>query len=340
MSDQQDVLFDREGKLAIITLNRPKSLNALTLPMVRAIARALAEWAEDESVGAVLMRGAGERAFGAGGDIIAIHNAAKAHEAMPFIFFREEYELNLGIADYPKPIVAAMHGIVMGGGVGLSAHASHRIVSESSAIAMPEVGIGFLPDVGGTYLLSRAPGELGTHFALTGGRFGAADALSMNFADVFAPQASLETLPALLRDCATAQEVDAALAKIAAPAGPAPLEAERGWIDAAYAADSVEQIVKNLAARPEPAAAKALEAITRNSPTSLKITLRALRLARSFGRLKPCLDLEFVLAAHCMSSPDFFEGVRAAVIDKDRNPRWSPATLEETDESIVARFFE
>jgi enoyl-CoA hydratase len=333
-----EILLDREGRLGLITLNRPKAINALTLNMVRAMTAALKNWAADDAIGAVLIRGAGERGLCAGGDIVSIYNAAKSGDRAPEIFWREEYALNLMIAEYKKPVVAVMHGIVMGGGVGISAHARHRIVTEGSTVAMPEVGIGFIPDVGGTFLLSRAPGELGTHLALTAGRAGPADCLLLGLADFYVPQDRLSDLPDL-RACESHQQVRAVLAALSAPAGDAPLAQHRAWIDTAYAADSVEEIAANLAKTPDPAAQAALAQLRRHSPVSLKVTLRALRKARALGQLAPCLDMEFSAASACLGSHDFPEGVRAAVIDKDRAPKWSPARLEEVGEAQIARYF-
>jgi enoyl-CoA hydratase len=339
MNEDAEILTAREGRLAILTLNRPKAINALNLDMVRLMSGTLKAWADDASVGAVLIRGAGERGLCAGGDIVAIYKAARTGDQAPVTFWREEYQLNLQIAEYAKPVIAVMHGIVMGGGVGVAAHAAHRVVTENTTLAMPEVGIGFVPDVGGTFLLARAPGELGTHLALTAGRAGAADCLLLGLADHFAPLAALDKLPGLLRDCASHEQVRAALENIAASAGPAPLEKEKSWIDAAYAAESVEEIAAALAGRPEPAAQAALAQLAKHSPTSEKVALRALRKARAFGALAPCLDMELGAATACLGSHDFPEGIRAAVIDKDRAPKWDPARLEDVSEQAVARYF-
>jgi enoyl-CoA hydratase len=339
MTEDAEILFDRQGRLGLITLNRPKAINALTLGMVRAMTRALEEWRADDSVGAVLIRGAGARGLCAGGDIVAIYHAARSGDRAPVTFWREEYALNLMIADYAKPVVTVMHGIVMGGGVGVGAHAAHRVVTDTTSLAMPEVGIGFVPDVGGTFLLARAPGELGTHLALTAGRAGPADCLRLGLADVFVPGDRLEGLPVRLRDCASHADVEAVLAKVAASAGPALLDQDRGWIDDAYAGDSVEAIIDALAACPEPSAWAAIAALRKHSPTSLKVTLRALRQARVFGRLAPCLDMELTAATACLGGHDFPEGIRAAVIDKDRAPKWFPARLEDVREDQVARYF-
>ncbi len=339
MTEEAEILLSRAGRLAIVTLNRPKAINALTLNMVRVMASALRDWAEDDSVGAVLVRGAGPRGLCAGGDIVAIYNAARSGDPAPVEFWREEYRLNLAMAEYPKPVIAIMHGIVMGGGVGISAHAAHRVVCENSTVAMPEVGIGFIPDVGGTFLLARAPGELGTHLALTAGRAGPADCLLVGLADYFVPQAELEGLPELLRDCGSHDDVRAALGKVAASAGPAPLAASKAWIDAAYAAETVEEIAGRLAGRAEPEAGEALAQLQKHSPTSLKVTLRLLRQARAVGRLAPCFDMELAAATACLGGHDFPEGIRAAVIDKDRAPQWKPARLEDVGEAEMAPYF-
>lgn len=339
MNDQAEILFERDRTLAIVTLNRPRALNALTYDMALQMLRRLEEWENDPGVGVVLIRGAGERGLCAGGDIRAIFDAAKAGDLWPLRFWRDEYRLNLKIADYKKPIVAVMNGIVMGGGIGVSAHASHRIVTETTMIAMPEVGIGLIPDVGGTFLLSRAPGELGTHLALTGDRIGAADAIALGLADVQIPTAALADLPSRLAETTARGDIDALLAALATPADPAPLLAERDWIDQAYAADEVETILDRLKALDRPAAAQALKTISRNSPTSLKVTLRALRKAREFGTLAPCLDMELSLVSHCFQSHDLQEGVRAAIVDKDRNPSWSPAQLDKVSRRAVEDFF-
>jgi enoyl-CoA hydratase len=334
-----DVLFEIKDGIGLITLNRPDALNALSYPMTLAITATLAAWRDDDAVRVILLRGAGPRAFCAGGDIRHIYEAMLAGESWPVDFWRDEYKLNLLIAEYSKPIVAVMHGFVMGGGIGLSAHASHRIVTESTAIAMPETNIGFLPDVGGSYLLPRAPGETGTHIALTAGRVGAADAIFAHLADVHIAGDRLDALEAELSGARTAQDVEARLQALASPAKPGVLAEAQGWIDAAYSADSVEEIVARLRARPEPEAQKALSQIEANSPTSLKLALRALREGRRFDALAPCLAMELNVVAHLSRSADFPEGVRAAVIDKDRKPKWSPARLEDVTEAAVEDYF-
>ncbi|GAA2095459.1 enoyl-CoA hydratase/isomerase family protein [Streptomyces albiaxialis] len=324
---EEEVLTGVEGRLGRITLNRPRALNALTHGMVRRLDAALAGWEQDPAVEAVVLTGAGERGLCAGGDIRAIHEDARARGGASGPFWRDEYRLNARIARYPKPYVAVMDGIVMGGGVGVSAHGSLRVVTERSRVAMPETGIGFVPDVGGTFLLSRAPGELGTHLALTGDAVGAADALLCGLADHFVPSAEL---PALLRD---------ALEVPVAEAPPGELAAAREWIDRCYAADTVEEILERLRADGSRGAKEAAGTLERRSPTSLKVTLAALRRARELATLEEVLEQEYRVSCACLDSPDLVEGIRAQVVDKDRSPRWSPATLAEVTEADVERFF-
>ncbi|MEU6760165.1 enoyl-CoA hydratase/isomerase family protein [Streptomyces sp. NPDC046685] len=329
------VLFHIEGRTGVVTLNRPKALNALTHPMVLRIDEALASWAADPAVHQVLIRGAGERGLCAGGDIRAIHDDAKAGSTASADFWRDEYRLNARIARYPKPYAALMDGIVMGGGVGLSAHGSVRIVTERSRVAMPETGIGFVPDVGGTWLLARAPGLLGTHLALTGAAVGAADALLCGLADHFVPA---RLLPELTAELAAAPVHDV-VARYAATPAPGHLADRRPWIDHCYAAHTVEEIVDRLLDHGEPAAKEAAETILAKSPTALKVTLAAVRRAAALGTLEQALAQEFRVSCNALSSPDLVEGIRAQVVDKDRDPHWTPPTLAEVTGADVERFF-
>jgi enoyl-CoA hydratase len=331
------VLVEREGALGHITLNRPGSINALTLEMTRLIDAALDRFEHDRDVDHVLLDGAGERGFCAGGDIVALYDAMQARNTtFPRTFWHEEYRLDARIHRYPKPVVALMDGLVMGGGVGLAAHASHRIATERLGFAMPEVGIGFAPDVGGPFLLARAPGELGTHLALTGARIGCDDALLCGLADGIVAAAGVPRLTEALRS----EAVDAAIARAPAPASrpEGTLAAARAWIDAAYAADTVEEILARLRARPEAAPRGAAELIATRSPTSLKVALRSLRAARRMRSLDECLAQELETSCAFLDAPDFAEGIRAAVIDKDRAPRWSPDRLEDVSQEAVDRY--
>lgn len=329
------VLFHVEGRTAVVTLNRPKALNALTHPMVLRIDQALGAWEEDPAVRQVLIRGAGERGLCAGGDIRTIHDDAKAGNTASAEFWRDEYRLNARIARYPKPYVAFMDGIVMGGGVGVSAHGGVRVVTERSRVAMPETGIGFVPDVGGTWLLGRAPGRLGTHLALTGAAVGAADALLCGLADHFVPAGRLPELTAALAG-APAHEV---LPRYAATPPPGELAGRRPWIDHCYAAGTVEEIVERLLADGDPAAKEAAETILAKSPTALKVTLAALRRAAALGSLEEVLVQEFRVSCNALASPDLVEGIRAQVVDKDRDPRWSPPALADVTDAEVEGHF-
>ncbi|MFI5662918.1 enoyl-CoA hydratase/isomerase family protein [Streptomyces sp. NPDC051684] len=335
-SDAAPVLEAVEGRAAYLTLNRPRALNSLTHAMLTSIAEALDTWADDPAVGTVVLQGAGERALCAGADIRLFHDDARSgdHSASQ-AFLRDEYRLNSRIAHYPKPYVAVMDGIVMGGGVGLSAHGGIRIVTERSKIAMPEVGIGLVPDVGGTYLFTRAPGHLGTHLALTGMPIGAADALLCGLADHYVPS---EALPALLRELTGAQP-DRLIAHHAEDAPRGVLAEQRDWIDACYAADTVEEIVERLFATGDVAAKEAADLILSRSPMAVKATLESLRRAARLDTLEQVLDQDYRVSCAALHTHDLPEGVRAQIIDKDRDPKWSPATLAGVEPTDVERCF-
>ncbi|MFF3319849.1 enoyl-CoA hydratase/isomerase family protein [Streptomyces sp. NPDC003035] len=334
-TDSPHVLVHTEGRAGFITLNRPKAINALTHAMVRRIDEALTAWEDDPAIGTVVIEGAGERGLCAGGDIRAIHDDARSGGRASVGFWRDEYRLNARIARYPKPYVAFMDGIVMGGGVGVSAHGSVRVVTERSRVAMPETGIGFVPDVGGTYLLGRAPGELGTHLALTGAQAGAADALLTGLADHFVPSYDLPRLAEEL----TRVPAHEAVARFSRPAPPGELADRRAWIDACYAAETVETVVDRLTDSGVPEAKEAATILLSRSPVALKVTLAAIRRARRLDSLESVLDMEFRLSCAALSSADLVEGIRAQVVDKDRDPRWSPPTLAEVTDDAVARYF-
>ncbi|MFZ3358712.1 MAG: enoyl-CoA hydratase/isomerase family protein [Xanthobacteraceae bacterium] len=337
---QGDILVREVGALRRITLNRPQALNAITLDMAVTMTALLRSWADDPVVGAVMIDGAGERAFCAGGDIRALYDAAKSGDSLPARFWAIEYRLNVLIARYPKPVVAIMDGLVMGGGVGLSAHAAHRVVTERSAVAMPEVGIGFFPDVGASFPLTRAPGYVGTHLALTGSRLNATDAIYCGLADHHIEAARLSALPAALADCRTAGGVRSRLDEMSAIPPPGHLADAQQWIDGCYGADNVEAIIGLLSGCAADAAGSALAAMRKASPTSLKITLRDLRTAAKFERVEESFQQDYRIALACIAGHDFIEGIRAAIVDKDRNPAWRPDKLEAVTPDIVARHFQ
>ncbi|MFH5208024.1 enoyl-CoA hydratase/isomerase family protein [Antrihabitans spumae] len=330
-----DVLIDKRDGLGLIRLNRPKAINALNHPMALAMTAALRDWHDDDEVRAVVVTGEGDRGLCAGGDIVSIYHDAQDNGSGSADFWRDEYILDALIARYPKPYVVVMDGIVMGGGVGISAHGSDRIVTERSKIGMPEVGIGFVPDVGGTLLLAQAPGELGTHVALTTARMNAGDAIACGFADHYVPVADV---PALLEALAE-QSVEQAIGKFAVALPESELVAQQSWIDECYSADTVEEIVARLQAHAEPKAAEAAAQILAKSPAAVKVALRSLRNARDAASLEEVLNEEYRVSLACLKSHDLVEGIRAQVIDKDRNPQWSPANLEEVSDSHVEAYF-
>jgi len=334
-----DIIVRKERALRRITLNRPKALNALTLSMAVEITAHLRAWASDSEAGVVLIDGAGERGFCAGGDIRALYDAAKTRSALPAQFWSTEYYLDVLIARYPKPVIAVMDGVVMGGGVGLSAHAAFRIVTERSMVAMPEVGIGFFPDVGASFLLARCPGQTGTYLALTGDRMNAADAVFCGFADVHVATAKLPELPGAFGDCRTAADVKRALASMSSPPATGRLQAARSWIDECFAADSIEEIVRRLQSNGVTEVGAALGVMGKASPTSLKVTLRNVRDAVSFHRLEDSFRQDFRIALAAIAGHDFIEGIRATIVDKDRDPKWRPRKIEEVTSDIVERHF-
>ncbi|MGC5777896.1 enoyl-CoA hydratase/isomerase family protein [Methylobacterium sp. NFXW15] len=329
-----EVIVEVEGALGRIRLNRPKALNALNHTMVGLIDTALDRFSSDPAIAAVLLTGEGERAFCAGGDLRSLYEDGTA---VAEDFWRDEYRLDSRISRFEKPFVAVMDGITMGGGVGLSGHAAHRVVTERSRVAMPETGIGYLPDVGGTWLLPRAPGELGTYLGLTGAQIGAADAILCGMADVFVPSASLPDLIAVL---ASGEEVDAALTRFAQNPGEAPLEAHRAVIDRCFAFDMMDEIVSALDADGSGFAAETKEVLLTKAPTSLVLTLCLLRLGRAAPTLEACLEREFHASLAVLEEGDFREGIRAVVIDKDKSPRWNPPRLDQVDPARIARWLE
>ncbi len=335
-----DIVVREQGALRRITLNRPKALNALTLDMAATMLARLRAWQDDAAVGAVLIDGAGERALCAGGDLRALYDAAKSGNDLPSRFWSTEYRLDLLIARYRKPVIAVMDGMVMGGGVGISAHAAHRVVTERSAIAMPEVGIGYFPDVGASFLLARAPGRVGLHLGLTGERIGAADAIYAGLADVHILSPKLGDLPAALAGCRTAAEVKTCLDRMSDPPAAGKLAAARSWINACYETDRVEDIFERLHASTVADAHATLATLQKMSPTSLKITLRNIRSALSFDNVEQSFEQDYRLSLACVAGHDFIEGIRAAIVDKDRKPVWRPDMFEDVTEAIVDRHFE
>lgn len=339
MGENEDVLVTVDRGVGLITLNRPKAINSLNHSMVATMARVLTDWESDDAVTTVVIDGAGERGLCAGGDIVALYHSARAEgsekgrEAREFWY--DEYLLNAQIGRFPKPYVALMDGIVMGGGVGVSAHGDVRVVTDTTKMAMPEVGIGFVPDVGGQLILSRAPGLLGYHAALTGANFDGADAIAMGFADHFVPHDRLADFKAAI----VADGIDAALAAHATEPPPSNLVRQREWIDECYAGETVLDIVAALRGHGDPAAAKAADLIETRSPISVSVALEALRRAAKLDTLEDVLRQEYRTSCGALRSHDFVEGIRAQVVDKDRNPKWSPASLAAVTTADVEEYF-
>ena len=332
-----EVTFERQGHAGFITLNRPETLNALTLQMVRRIHRQLAAWADDRAVAHVAIRANGSRAFSAGGDVRALHSLGLARSPAFAAFYREEYRLNTYIKRYPKPYIALVDGLVMGGGVGVSLHGSHRIAGERMVFAMPETGIGLFPDVGGTFLLSGFPGAVGLYLGLTGARVEAPDALWSGIATHCVPSAQFPALAAALAD---ARDLDRCLAGFAATPAPGPLSRQRSAIDRLFVpAPSLAALMAALQADAgDPFAAATLAQLETRSPTSLAITFRQLRDGRDLS-FEDAIRREFRIVSRIPLGHDFFEGIRALVIDKDRAPRWNPATLGEVSSEAIDRHF-
>jgi enoyl-CoA hydratase len=336
VTDESDeVLTHVDGTVGLITLNRPKAINSLNQQMVDALRAVLSDWADDDAVRAVVLSGAGERGLCAGGDVVSIYHSARNDGVEARRFWRDEYQLNAQIAEYPKPYLALMDGIVMGGGVGVGAHANTRVVTDTSKIAMPEVGIGFIPDVGGMFLLSRAPGGLGLHAALTGAPFSGADAIAMGFADHYVPHGDVEAL----RQAVVADGVENALAKYAIDPPPSELAAQHGWIDECYAGESVADIIASLRAHDAGPANDAANLIATRSPIALSVTLAAVKRAATLETLKDVLIQDYRVSSASLRSHDLVEGIRAQLIDKDRNPKWSPAGLAAVTAADVEAYF-
>lgn len=334
MTENEDVLVSVRNGVGILTLNRPKAINSLNDAMVAGMSEALHAWENDESVHTVLLTGSGERGLCAGGDVVALYHSAREGGADARRFWYDEYLLNAYIGSYPKPYVALMDGIVMGGGVGVAAHGTVRIATDTTKMAMPEVGIGFIPDVGGTYLLSRAPGRLGLHAALTGAPFSGADAIAMGFADHYVPHDKL----AAFTESLVADGVENALATYAVEPPAGPLLDQRAWIDECYAGDTVADIVTALRGHGG-AAEKAADLIATRSPIALAVTLEAVRRAAKLETLEDVLRQEYRTSCASVKSHDFVEGIRAQLVDKDRNPQWSPASIAAVTPADVEAYF-
>jgi enoyl-CoA hydratase len=336
VTDESDEVLTRiDNGVGLITLNRPKAINSLSQTMVDVLGPLLTRWDKDDAVRAVVLSGAGERGLCAGGDVVAVYHSAREDGVEVRKFWRDEYLLNGLIGRFAKPYVSLMDGIVMGGGVGVSAHGSVRVVTETSKIAMPEVGIGFIPDVGGAFLLSRAPGALGLHAALTGAPFSGADAIALGFADHYVPHAQLEAFTQAIVD----DGVESALAAHAVEPPASNLVAQRHWIDDCFAGETVADIVAALRGHDAGPAQDAANLIASRSPIAVSVALEAVRRAAKLDTLEDVLVQDYRVSSASARSHDLVEGIRALIIDKDRNPKWSPPNLAAVSAADIDAYF-
>lgn len=344
-----EVLFStNENGVATITLNRPKAINSLNYSMITLIKDKLLEWEKDPVIHLVILQGAGEKGFCAGGDIKTLYQSKENEAAyeQSIQFFKVEYETDRLVANFPKPIIACLDGIVMGGGIGLSQGASHRLVTERTKWAMPEMNIGFFPDVGAAYFLNQAPGHLGRYLALTANVINAADVLYTNGADAYIPSESLSALLDQINttDWHKEENLAAALEKLLGnfttePEQEGKLASLQTEIDKHFAHSTIEEIVDSLAADKREFSAQTKEILQSKSPVSLKVTLKQL-IEGETKSLKECLDMDLILAANFLQSEDFYEGVRSVVIDKDQNPQYNYKQLSDVSPSMIDSFFQ
>jgi enoyl-CoA hydratase len=341
MSD--DILFTQEKHIGLITLNRAQSLNALTLPMIIALQQQLQQWQEDSSIHAVVIRAAPGKAFCAGGDVRWLYEAGKNHDPKQMQFFWHEYRLNHFIHQFNKPYIALMDGITMGGGVGISLHGSHPVASERFVFAMPETGIGFFPDIGASYLLSRCPGVLGVYLGLTGNRLNPADAYHLGLIKHIIPADRFnDTLHKLIEadlSMNASVEVDKCLQQTAIPVQTTPIAELIATINHCFNATEMEAIINNLTEVDDEWHRETLNTLQQKAPLSLKVTLAQIQKARALD-MAECVTMDYCLVGHFMRDNDFYEGVRALLVDKDKSPRWTPDSLAKVTEAKVADYFE
>lgn len=346
MTLNSEILFDQipgqQGDVGLITLNRPQALNALSYFMIQQLRQQLQRWQDDVTIKAVMIKANGEKAFCAGGDILALYNASKEQHTTLLKFFNEEYSLNRLIKHYSKPYIALLHGITMGGGVGISIHGSHRVASESFLFAMPETAIGFFPDIGGSYFLPRLPGQLGYYLGLTGARLNQADANYAELIDLCVEKSQFENI--IDRVAQTdlnpnpQKAVNNLLTEFTLKEQQAPLSVNRQLIDHCFTETSIENIIHQLDQQNDNFAQKTLSTLLSKSPISLKVTLRQL-LTGSKNNFDDCMKMEYRLVQHFLRGQDFYEGIRAVLVDKDNNPKWQPSQLDAITDTEVERYF-
>ena len=341
MSEDAEVLFEKRGGVGLITLNRPKALNALNQPMVLDIHPKMIEWADDDDVQAVVIQAAGEKAFCAGGDILWLRNNGLEDRPTALGFFWDEYRLNRYIKTYPKPYIAFIDGITMGGGCGLSVHGDYRVATERTTYAMPETGIGLFPDVGGSYFMPRCPGETGMYSALTGDRLRPADAVHLGIATHYTPSEKLDDLLKTLVDADLSEDgkIEAILADFNEDAGVSDVKLLQGQIDVVFREDSVEAILETLKLNGSNWATKTLDTLMVKSPSSVKVTYRQMREGAKLD-FDDCMRMEYRIVTEVMAGHDFYEGVRAVIVDKDNAPKWSPDTFDAVTDADVDKYFQ
>ena len=331
-----DVVFDVEGGVGVITLNRPKALNALTLDMCLAMQALLKDWATDDAIKAVIIEGAGEKGFCAGGDIRALHDSGKGDGAYARDFYFHEYRVNRAIKHFPKPYVALIDGITMGGGVGVSVHGSHRVAGDRSVFAMPETGIGLFPDVGGSHFLPRLPRNFGFFFGLTGARIKAADMVYSGVATHYVPS---DKQPGIFEAMKAGASADEAVMAVAEEPGTAPLGEAAQAIEQIFSARTMDALVEALKADGSDFAHQTLATLETKSPTSLKLTMRQLAQGEAEEDFDATMKMEYRLARRVIEGHDFYEGVRAVIIDKDNAPQWKPARLDQVSDADIEGYF-
>ncbi len=332
---EPEILFENRGCVGLITLNRPKALNALTHGMVVAMKVKMEEWAADRAIACVVIRGAGERAFCAGGDIRAVRESGLAGTSYARDFWHDEYILNSTIKHYPKPYIALIHGVCMGGGIGVSAHGQFRVADTTALFAFPETAIGFFPDVGGSHVLPRCPGELGLFLGLTGHCFKLGDAIYSGFATHWIPS---DEWPALIEALAEGEGAADVISEMGRDPPSAPLADHRAKIDRIFAGSSVEDILAVLDQDDSQFAREAAATMRSRSPTSLKLVYSEIHAGRTLS-FDDSMRMEYRMACRVLDGHDFYEGVRAVIVDKDNTPHWQPATLAEVNDAAIKAYF-
>lgn len=344
MKITSDILFEEmqgnNGNLGIMTLNRPNALNALNHEMFIALDRQLTAWAHNANIKAVVIRAVEGRAFCAGGDIRYAYERKLANDPSLPNFFRDEYRMNTLIHHYPKPYIALLDGITMGGGVGISIHGSHRVGTDRLLFAMPETAIGFYPDVGTTYCLARFPHKMGYYLGLTGARISYADCYAMGIVQTVVAQHALPTIITTLCEAKIPNKIAVTdlLNEFALSIPPSELMQHKDEIEACFSKKTIEDILQALESYPSEWCQQTAKIIQTKSPTSLKVTLYALQEAEKLN-FDTCMQMEYGLTTHFLQGHDFFEGIRAAIIDKDQKPHWQPSKLSEVTRQDVAKYF-